>query len=109
MSGLLIEGHPFGTEMNGVVHLARRRLVVQLLAFSVAFQVDVNLTLGGHHSGLRIIFKVIAVDLVKAILFAPVDDDVHIVQFGMAALFELRRLGGVNGDRASGRLRSWRA
>ncbi len=62
----------------------------------VALQVDVDLALGNYRSRLLVVLKVIAVDLVKAVRFPPVNNDVHIVQLGPAARFELRRLGGVN-------------
>ena len=98
---MLVERQPLGAQVDGIPHLPRQRLVIQALAFGVTLQVDVDLSPGNHGSRLRVILKVVAVDLVEAVRLAPVHDDVHVVQLGMPALFELGCLGSSNREQGA--------
>src|SRR5205807_7899382 len=50
-------------------------------------------------SGVRVVLKIRAVNLVEAVRLVAIDDDVYIMQLGPATFFELLCLGGVNGEK----------
>src|SRR5215813_8417746 len=70
--------------MNRVLQLLRRRLIGANRPLCVGLKVDVNLALGYDIARLRVIFKVAAVDLVEAVGFTAVDDDVYVLELGLA-------------------------
>ncbi len=101
-ASLLAEYKPFGAQVDGVFHLARRALVVQQLTLGVALQVNVHFAAGFHRTGLLVVVKIVAVNLIEAIGVSSVNDDVDVLQVGAATLLVLHHLGGMNGkQRAS--------
>src|SRR5215813_10113465 len=70
--------------MNGILQLLRRRLIWANRSLRIGLKVDVNLALGYDIARLWVIFKVAAVDLVEAVGFAAVDDDVYVLEFSLA-------------------------
>ena len=86
-AGLLVEGHSHGRQMDGVFRRRRRRpgFVSPGFVACVSLQIDMNQALGNHLSGLLVIVKIVAGDLVEAVGLLAVHNDVHIVQCGVAA------------------------
>ena len=92
--------------MNGIFQFLGRSLVGVRQAGGVGFQIDLYLALGNDVAGLRIVFEVRTVDLVKASGIPPVESDGHAVQLGEAAFLELDGLAGLDLKQSSRSVRS---
>ena len=82
---LLVKEQVRGGEVDRVFQLLRRCLVGMNDAFRIGFQVHLDLALADYVAGLRIVFKIRAVDLVEAAGIAPVQRDGDVMQFGVSA------------------------
>src|SRR5689334_2764481 len=70
--------------MDGILQLLRWRLIGTDRALRISLQIDVHFALRYYVARLRIIFKIAAIDLVEAVGFASVDDNVYVLEFGFA-------------------------
>ena len=89
VSGFLVEDQAARHEMYGVLQFLGRGLIGMGRQGAIALQVDINCPLANHLPGLRLIEEVTAGDLVETVRLAAVDYDLHVPQFGAAALFVL--------------------
>src|SRR5690348_6401908 len=93
--GVLIESQSAGLDMYEVSGFGRGRLAGRGGAGGGGFQIDANLAFRGDYLGDGIIGKIGAVNLVRAVLVASVDNDADVMQRGAATLFILLNAGGV--------------
>src|SRR5438034_5572866 len=62
----------------------------------IRFQIHLDLSFPHDVTGLRVILKIRAIDLIETAGIAPVERDGDIVQLDAATLLELHRLTGLN-------------
>ena len=98
---LLVEGQGAGHQVNRVLQLIGRGLVGLLRALGVPLKIDMHFANRGDIAVLRIVGELIAINLVIPVVLVPVHDDVNIAQIGVAAGFELHRLGGPDGVKSA--------
>src|SRR5579884_3621697 len=102
-AGILIERQSAGLYVNQVPGLLRRGLLAWgLLAWRNAggdgFQVDPNFALRSHGLGCGVVSKFRAVNLVRAVLLAAINNDADVMQCSFSALFVLLNAGCVDGE-----------
>ena len=94
--GLLVKEQVRGGQVDWIFQFPGRRLVGMNQAFRIGLKIHLDLALADDVAGLRIVFKIRAVDLVEAAGIASVKRDGDVVQFGASALLVLHRLAGLN-------------
>src|SRR6185369_12378341 len=97
-AGILAEGKAAGLYMDKVSGLLGGRLSGSG-AGGVCLQVNAHLAFGGNHPGHRIISKIRAVNLVRAVLVASVNNDAHVVQRSPSAFLELLHTVSMDGEK----------
>ncbi len=83
--------------MDRVLEFLWRGLIGTGKAGRVGDKVDLDIPLGRDVSGLLVVGKVIAIDLVEAGGVAAIEHDADVVQFGVAVELELFEIAGLDG------------
>ena len=98
VSAFLVEDQIAGFEVDGILEFLWSRLVGRGYPAGVGLQVDLHFSSGRDVARLRIVGEVVAINLVEAGGIAAVEDDVDVVQLGMAVELELLDALGANGE-----------
>src|SRR5262249_55064860 len=94
---VLIERQRAGFDVDQIAGFSRGRLAGASAGGS-CLQVNANLAFGGDDFGYGIIGEIGAINLVSAILIAPVDDDADVVQGSLAAFLVLLHAVSMDGE-----------
>ena len=74
----------------------------------ICLQIDLDFALGDHVSRLLVVFEIGAADLIEAGGIASIKSDLHIMQFGVAALLELHCFASLDGEQSAALFGLWR-
>src|SRR5215475_9046485 len=85
-SGLLIEDHSTGLQVDGILQLLGKCLIGTNRALRVGFEIDVDFAFRYNITRLGVVFKVAAVDLIETVRVAPIHDDADVFQFSLPRL-----------------------
>ena len=94
ITGLLIEDQTAGLQVEGILQFFRRGLVGIENTPGIGFQINLDLALGSHISGLLVVFEVGTIDPVIPAGVASIYGDGNIVKFSASALLELHSFAG---------------
>src|SRR6185437_670992 len=93
-SGVFIKDQPAGLYVDQVSRF-RSRLLVGASAGRTGFQINTNIAFCGDNFLFGIVRKIRAVNLVRAVLVAAINNNAYVMQRSLAAFFVLLHAGSV--------------
>jgi hypothetical protein len=98
VAGIFVEYQIAGLQVDRILDFLRRGLVRAGHPGRVGDQIDLDLPVCSYVSGFLVVSKILAVDLIESRGVGPVEDDVDVVQFGIAVQLELLDAAGLYGE-----------